>query len=130
MRYIYIYIYIYIYAKWYYFCRKVSVNAKIIYISVNARNLEEWVWYLFFPSHTRTPPLKSIWFIFILLHLKASSSLSSFSTPFSPFFVLLSSSLLTRQHLSFFLTKNSSFFKEEIKQLALRFHLQSVWVSN
>ena len=29
-----------------------------------------------------------------------------------------------------FLTKNSSFFKEEIKQLALRFHLQSVWVSN
>ena len=46
MRYIYIYIYIYVYAKWYYFCRNVSVNARNYFgrkVSVNARKLKRWV---------------------------------------------------------------------------------------
>ena len=35
----------------------------------------------------------------------------------------------TATSLPSFLTKNSSFFEEEITQLTLRFYLQSVWVS-
>ena len=108
-----------------------------IYIRVNAKETKEgWkVDVIFFPSIPRIPPQfvhisyflwlpqKSICLIFLLLHLKSSSS----------FFLFLCSSFFfpsyTATSLSSFLTENSSFFKEEIKQLALRFHLQSVWVS-
>ena len=132
--------------KWYY-SLYISVNTKNIYIyiyiymcvciRVNAKEKKEgWkVDVIFFPSIPRIPPQfvhisyflwlpqKSICLIFLLLHLKSSSS----------FFLFLCSSLFfpscTATSLPSFLTENSSFFKEKIKQLALRFHLQSVWVS-
>ena len=82
-----------------------------------------------------------------VFHPNLSTSLIFFSHPKSQFALsffccIWSPAAHFRLSLFFFLlpflhgnispsfhTENSSFFKEEIKQLALRFHLQSVWVS-
>ena len=43
---IYIFVCVCLYSKWYYFCRKVSVNARNYFsrkVSVNARKLKRWV---------------------------------------------------------------------------------------
>ena len=120
-----------------YVCMYACMQSDIIFVEKSVWMQESWKsgCDIFFSSITRIPPQfvhisyfiwlpqKSICLIFLLLHLKSSSS----------FFLFLCSSFFfpsyTATSLSSFLTENSSFFKEEIKQLALRFHLQSVWVS-
>ena len=116
--------YVCMYAKWYYFCRKVSVNAR------------KWKngWDIFFLASYVSHPN--------LLHLLFSLATPKVNLPHLSFaasevqqliFLFLCSSFFfpsyTATSLPSYLTENSSFFKEEIKQLALRFHLQSMWVS-
>ena len=88
MRYIYIYIYIcmYVYAKWYYFCRKVSVNARNYFgrkVRVNARKLKRWV-ILPFLSNIRMSPkiVCPRYFAWLLDYTKRFISYSSFPIPF------------------------------------------------
>ena len=77
------------------------------------------------PKERQNPTQKSSpYLIFLAASDKKSSPLSLLL--FLCFCFLLS--LLSHGSL-LSLTENSSFFKEEIKQLALRFHLQSMWVS-
>ena len=87
----------------------------------------KWMWYLFSPSHTRIQVPKVYllsYFLGCFWSPAAAFLLSLF--PLSLFFLLPP---YTATSLPSFLTKNSSFFEEEIRQLTLRFYLQSVWVS-
>ena len=119
-----IYIYIYICKVIVFLVEKFECECK---------KVEKWVWY-FLPSITRIPPQFVHISYFLWLPPKVNLPYLSFaaSEVQQRIFLFLCSFFFPSYmatSLPSYLTENSCFFKEEIKKLALRFHLQSVWVS-